>query len=39
MLYYNNPEIVEAIRDGRGVSTVDDNKRLMRFARSQNANV
>jgi|GEM_PF-4845779 len=35
MLWYNNPEIVEAIRDGRGVSTVDDNKRLMRLSRLQ----
>ena len=35
MLWYNNPEIVEAIRDGRGVSTVDDNKRLMRLSPSQ----
>jgi len=33
MLWYNNPEIVEAIRDGRGVSTVDENDRLMRLVR------
>ena len=38
MLYHNTPEIVEAIQDGRGVSTVDEHTRLMRFTRSRSTN-
>ena len=38
MLCYSTPEIVETIRDGRGVSTVDGHKRLMRFTRSRSTN-
>ncbi len=34
MLWYNNPEIVEAIRDGRGLSTVEEGDRLMRLVRT-----
>jgi hypothetical protein len=34
MLWYNNPELIEAIRDGRGLTTVDENNRLMRLARA-----
>ena len=35
MLWYNNPEAIEAIRDDRGLSTVDDRDRLMRRVRSR----
>ncbi len=38
MLWYNNPEMVKAIMDGRGLSTVDDGNRLMRLIRSNKIN-
>ncbi len=34
MLWYNNPEMVEAIRDGRGMSTIAEDNQLMRLVRS-----
>jgi hypothetical protein len=34
MLWYNNPEFITAIRDARGVSTVDEGDRLMRLVRT-----
>ncbi len=38
MLWFNNPEMVEAIRDGRGVSRIDESDRLMRLVRSGHIN-
>jgi hypothetical protein len=34
MLWYNNPEMISALRDGRGISTVDEGNRLMRLVRT-----
>jgi len=34
MLWYNNPEMVKAIWDGRGMSTISEDNRLMRLVRS-----
>ncbi|GMQ92971.1 MAG: hypothetical protein BMS9Abin12_0448 [Acidimicrobiia bacterium] len=35
MLWYNNPEGVMAIHDGRCGSMIDEGNRLMRLVRSQ----
>lgn len=35
MLWYNNPDVVRVILEGRGLSTIDEGNRLMRLVRSR----
>lgn len=35
MLWYNDPDVVKVILEGRGLSTIDDGNRLMRLVRSR----